>query len=316
MAKRSLFMISTLLVAAAVLMQAPSAITAAEEAPVSLESFIGKEPALFDTPEAAVEAFKAAARDADIAKWAALLGLDPARLAAAEGIAGRISEIRDASARLVSLTGQGDERVIVIGSQVWPFPFPLVKSAKDGKWAFDTVAGIEEIVNRRIGENELHAIETARLYVEAQRDYAAGDLDDDGVLEYAQKIVSSPGKTDGLYWPPEQGDGESPVGANLDPAALGKAAAGEGYFGYRFRVLKRQGKNIAGGAYDYVINDNMIGGFALVAWPVDYARTGVSTFVISHAGILYEKDLGPDTAEAVKKLFSFNPDKSWRIVPE
>lgn len=316
MAKQSHGMIAGALIGAALLVLAPPATSADAEPAASLESFIGAEPKLFDTPEAAVEAFKAAAQRAEVPAWAALLGLDPARLASAEGIGDRLSEIRDASAGLVSLTGDGDERIVVIGPQVWPFPFPLVKSAKDGKWAFDTVAGIEEIVNRRVGENELRAIETARLYVEAQKDYASSDLDGDGVLEYAQKIVSSPGQTDGLYWPPDQGDGDSPVGPNLDPSALGKAEAGNGYFGYRFRVLKQQGKNIAGGAYDYVINGNMIVGFALVAWPVDYARTGVSTFAISHAGILYEKDLGPDTDALVKKISSFNPDESWRIVPD
>jgi hypothetical protein len=148
------------------------------------------------------------------------------------------------------------------------------------------------------------------------RDYASQDHDGDGVLEYAQMLMSSPGLTDGLYWPAEQGDGDSLIGPNLSAAAPDKAAAGKGYFGYRFRILKRQGKYIAGGDYDYVINGNMIGGFALMAWPVDYARTGVKTFLVSHAGIIYEKDLGPDTESMVAKIKSFNPDKSWDIVPE
>lgn len=299
--------------AALVLQAGPAAVAASNLAP-SLEEFIGEEPTLFDTPDAAVEAFKSALKEDDPAGLARLLGLDATRLKSAEGIADRIVEMRAAAAKLVSMTGEGDQRIVRLGPNVWPFPFPIVKSEKDGKWAFDTVAGVEEIANRRVGENELQAIETARLYVDAQRTYASEDHDGDGVLEYARKLISSPGLTDGLYWPPEQGDGDSPIGPNLSAAALDKAAAGEGYFGYRFRILQRQGKYIAGGDYDYVINGNMIAGFALIAWPVDYARTGVKTFVISHADILYEKDLGPETEAMVAKIKSFNPDKSWDIV--
>jgi hypothetical protein len=189
-------------------------------------------------------------------------------------------------------------------------------NSEDGKWAFDTVAGIEEIVNRRVGENEIQAIETARLYVQAQQDYAAEDRDSDGVLEFAQKLVSTDGQTDGLYWPIEQGDGESPVGPSIDIGALDKAKAGDGYFGYKFRILKRQGANVAGGEYDYDINGNMIGGFALVAWPAKYAETGVSTFVINQAGIVYEKDFGADTSNIVSGIKTFNPNDSWSVVED
>ena len=131
------------------------------------------------------------------------------------------------------------------------------------------------------------------------------------MLEYAQKLISTEGQTDGLYWPIEQGDGVSPVGPNIDLAALDKAAQGDGYFGYKFRILRGQGNQVAGGRYDYVINGNMIGGFGLIAWPARYAETGVSTFVISHAGILYEKDLGPDTEKLASEIRRFNPDSSW-----
>ena len=156
--------------------------------------------------------------------------------------------------------------------------FPLLKG-EDGKWAFDTQAGLEEIVNRRVGENELEAIATMRAYVEAQNDYASEDRDDDGVEEFAQKLVSSEGATDGLYWPADQGSTAKARRATSSTRRSSRTPAkGEGYFGYRFRILTGQGDRIAGGAYDYVINGNMIAGFALIAWPAKYAETGVNTF--------------------------------------
>ena len=172
--------------------------------------------------------------------------------------------------------------------------------------------GIEEIVNRRIGENEIQAIDTAQAYVEAQRDYAAEDRDDDGVLEYAQKLMSSEGQTDGLYWPADEANGVSPAG-DLADDQLDKARQGEGYYGYRFRILPGQGDNIAGGAYDYIINGNMIAGFALIAWPVIYAETGVKTFMVNQQGIVYEADLGEDTEAKVEAITLFNPDDSWEV---
>lgn len=281
-----------------------------------LEAYLGAEPALFDTPEAAITAFKDALAANDVKALATLLGLDAAKLAAFEGITGKIDELRAAAARRVAAESEDDaQQTLVIGSELWPFPFPLVKD-KDGKWAFDTVAGMEEIVNRRIGANELQAIDTARLYVEAQAAYAAEDRDADGVLEFAGRLVSSEGQTDGLYWPIEQGDGESPAGAGIDAAALEKAKGGEGYFGYKFRILTKQGANVAGGAYDYVINGNMIAGFGLIATPARYGETGVSTFIISHAGIVYEKDLGEDTETAAAAIDTFNPDSSWSVVED
>jgi hypothetical protein len=287
-------------------------ILAAESGP---EQYVGEAPTAFTTPDEAVAAFKAALAADDFAGFAKLLGLDAAKLKGAEGIADRVAEIRAGAAKLVAVREDGEQRILNLGPEVWPFPFPIRKGA-DGKWAFDTTAGIEEIVNRRIGENELQAIATARAYVDAQRDYAADDHDGDGVQEYAQKMVSSEGLTDGLYWPIEQGDGDSPAGSFADTAAIDKAKAGNGYFGYRFRILNGQGNNIAGGRYDYVINGNMIAGFALIAWPVNYAETGVNTFAVNQAGIVYEKDLGPDTEAIVKGTFRFNPNKTWNVVSD
>lgn len=280
-----------------------------------LSAFVGPEPTLFDTPEAAIAAFKDTMAKGDLAAISALLGLDAAKVEKADDIAATLDDIRAATADGIAVEETEDERILDLGKQLWPFPFPIVKG-EDGKWAFDTVAGLEEIVNRRIGENELHTIDTLRLFVTAQQDYASADRDDDGVLEFAQKLVSSEGETDGLYWPAEQGDGDSPAGSNIDLGALEKAKAGDGYFGYKFRILKRQGDNVAGGAYDYVINDNMIGGFALIAWPAKYGDTGVSTFVVNQAGVVYEKDFGPDTENIVAKIKTFNPGSGWELVED
>ncbi len=201
-----------------------------------------------------------------------------------------------------------------IGEKLWPLPFPLVKG-EDGKWAFDTYAGLEEIVNRRVGENELQTIETMRAYVDAQEDYASEDRDEDGVEEFAQKLVSREGTTDGLYWPTDDVNGESPAG-DLDQSELDDAAKGEGYFGYKYKILTGQGDHIAGGAYDYVINGNMIAGFALIAWPAKYGETGVKTFAVNQHGVVYEIDLGPSTEAIVKYIDRFNPDGSWEVVAD
>ena len=288
--------------------------TCAIAATPAIDQYIGEAPPGFADPAAAVAAFTAALVANDFDGLAKLLGLNGAKLKDAEGIKDRFADIREAAAELVALEGEGDQRLLNLGDEVWPFPFPLRKGA-DGKWSFDTKAGIEEVINRRIGENELTAIETAHAYVDAQRDYAADDHDRDGVLEYAQKLVSNEGKTDGLYWPAEQGDGDSPAGPFVSEAELRKAKS-QGYFGYRFRILHQQGSNVAGGQYDYVINGNMIAGFALIVWPVRYGETGVKTFTVNHAGIVYEKDLGPDTEALVGKISRFNPDKGWAIAKD
>jgi hypothetical protein len=305
---------SAMLLGAALLVS-PLAPVPASAAGEEFAAYVGEEPTLFDTPDAGVQAFKDTMAKGDIAAIAKLLGLDPAKLGATEGIADTVQQIRDATAELVQVEDEGEQQVLDLGSQLWPFPFPLVKG-EDGKWAFDTVAGLEEIVNRRIGQNELQAIDTARLYVQAQQEYAAADRDGDGVLEFAQKLISTEGQMDGLYWPIEQGDGESPVGASINTGALEKAKQGDGYFGYKFRILRRQGDNVAGGAYDYVTNGNMIGGFALIAWPARYAETGVSTFAINQAGIVYEKDFGVDTENIVAGIKTFNPNDSWSVVED
>jgi hypothetical protein len=313
MINRHLF--SAMLLGAALIIGPLPALSPASAESAGLAAYIGEEPTLFDTADAGVQAFKDTMAKGDAAAVARLLGLDAGKLEGSEGITDKLQQIREATAERVEIEDQGEQQVLDLGSQLWPFPFPLVKG-EDGKWAFDTIAGLEEILNRRIGENELQAIETAQLYVQAQREYAAEDRDGDGVLEFAQKLISSDGQTDGLFWPIEQGDGESPVGASIDLGALESARDGNGYFGYKFRILTSQGDNVAGGAYDYVTNANMIGGFALIAWPARYAETGVSTFVINNAGILYEADFGPETEKTVEGIKSFNPDDSWSLVED
>ena len=280
----------------------------------NLQSYISsKAPPTFDSAEKGVDAFKSALSSNDFDGLASLLGLDPAKLRKSDGVMATFDLIRKGAERKVYLQKTGDRDIIQIGDVLWPLPFPLVR-AQNGQWAFDPHAGIEEIINRRVGENELNAIATARAYVGAQLAYASEDHDGDGVLEYAQKLVSTPGKTDGLYWPADEGAGVSPAGAALNEATLTKARPGEGYFGYYFKILKGQGPNVAGGEYSYVINGNMIAGFALVAWPVKYGETGVDTFVVNQAGIVYQADLGKDTASVAKAMARFNPGKDWTIV--
>jgi hypothetical protein len=305
---------SAMLLGAALVFGGVAAPMPAVAATAGLETYLGAEPTLFDTPEAAVQAFRDTIAKGSLADMAKLLGLDPAKLEQAEGISAMMDEIKAAAAESVTVEGEDGVQILDLGRQLWPFPFPIVKG-EDGKWAFDTVAGLEEIVNRRIGENELTAIETMRLYVDAQNAYAAQDRDADGVVEFAQKLLSSEGATDGLYWPSEQGDGDSPAGP-LDPDALEKAKSGDGYFGYKFRILTKQGANVAGGAYDYLINGNMIGGFALIGWPAKYGETGISTFVVNQAGVVYEKDFGVDTENIVANIKTFNPDNNWDLVED
>ncbi len=289
----------------------------------TLTDFVAQDdPPIFDQAGQAVDAFKAALAANDFDGLARLLGLDAAKLKASEGVEDTFAQMREGAAKQVVVEDKGDQQFIELGKQLWPVPFPIVKG-DDGKWAFDTVAGIEEIVNRRVGENEIEALATARAYVEAQEDYFSADHDADGVLEYAQKLISTEGLTDGLYWPADQGDSDSPAGAIPDEgrldeakAQLEKARNDQGYYGYRFRILTGQGDKVVGGKYDYVINDNMIAGFALVAWPVTYAETGVKTFIVSKDGIVYEADLGVDTDALAKAIQSFNPDDAWEITTD
>lgn len=300
------------LFAAALLLGVASASTA-WTATKAIERFMGGEPETFKEASEAVDAFKAKMIAKDVPGLAQLIGLNSQEIGKSDDFDARISQLQAATKERISVEEPApDRRVIVLGNLLWPFPFPLVKSDKG--WQFDTAAGLEEILARRIGENELQAIANARNYIEAQQDYASDDRDGDNVLEFAQKLMSTEGTHDGLFWPSENGE-ESPAGPFVVEAKL-QGAPDQGYFGYRYRILKGQGKNIAGGQYDYVINGNMIAGYALIAWPARYGETGIKTFVVNHQGTIYEKDLGPETAKLADQITRFNPDKTWDEVDD
>jgi hypothetical protein len=185
---------------------------------------------------------------------------------------------------------------------------------KNGQWSFDSAAGRVEVLARRVGRNEITAIDVCRGYVEAQMEYAAQDRNGDGVLQYAQKILGSAGKQDGLYW---EGEADSLVPKAFADAAAAMFAEGKKpapYHGYYFHILKAQGPDAPGGALDYVVNGKMIGGFALVAYPAEYGVSGIQTFLVSHHGVVYEKDLGNATATVARQIVRFNPDKTWKAV--
>jgi hypothetical protein len=199
---------------------------------------------------------------------------------------------------------------LLVGTEAWPFPIPLVRER--GAWRFATEVGEDEIINRRIGANERSAITVLRAYLDAQRQYASRDRNADEVLEYAQKVASTPGQQDGLYWEANAGDEASPFGPLIAASSeyLQGHTAGDAFRGYHFRILKRQGKNAPGGAFSYVINGRMIAGFAMVAYPAEYGVTGVMTFIVSNTGKIYEKNLGKSGAQ----IREFNPDASWKKV--
>jgi hypothetical protein len=203
-------------------------------------------------------------------------------------------------------------KLLVIGEREFPFPIPIMKQG-DG-WAFDPVAGQREIRARVIGHNELAAMSACAAYMGAQKDYIRNDRDGDSVFEYAQRIISSPGRKDGLYWEPESQSDISPLEGALADAVRAALTGARTYEGYVFRILRAQGPAAPGGAYHYVINGNMIGGHALIAYPAKWGETGVLTFMCSHHGEVYEKNLGARTTAAATRIMSYNPDQSWQLV--
>ncbi|KHO63709.1 DUF2950 domain-containing protein [Pseudomonas flexibilis] len=267
----------------------------------------------FSSPDEAVAAFIAAlgTRQADATRLAALLGDDWNSYIPLEGI-----EREDVEAFLALYRERHEIRPesrnrshLVVGTTAWELPLPLVRG-KDG-WFFDTRAGGETIRIRRIGRNELTTLQAVRAYHDAQMDYAEVDRDGDGTLEYAQKFASSEGRHDGLYWAEAPGEEESPLGP-----LFGDELPDGDWHGYRYRILTAQGPSAPGGSYDYLLGDNMSRGFALIAWPSAYGDSGVMSFMISHDGVVFEKDLGPDGSKQALAMTRFDPDSSWREVAE
>ncbi|MDN3919980.1 DUF2950 domain-containing protein [Roseateles violae] len=264
----------------------------------------------YATPEAASEALVKAIRDKDAKSLETVLGKDWKRFIPTDDLSHE-----DVQAFLAAWDKQhGIQQesegtaLLTVGEQPgFTLPIPIVKN-KSAQWRFDPVAGKDRLRTARIGRNELAAIQAVQAYYDAQLEYASQDRSGEGVREYARKLVSSDGARDGLYWPSPLDIDRSPLG----PLLAQQPPKGPGYWGYQYKILTAQGKNARGGAYDYIIGGRMRAGFALVAWPVRYGDTGVMSFMINHEGVVYEKDLGPDTDALARAMTRFDPDPSWR----
>ena len=263
---------------------------------------------IFPTPDAAADTFvdAVARHDGDALKI--VVGADYKKYLP-HANAEDVTRFLEAWAKSHKIVRSGDAKAYLeVGTHGWTMPIPLVKTATG--WSFDTRATPDELRGRRIGRNELAAIEVVLAYTDAQKEYFANDRDRNGVKDYAQRLVSTPGKHDGLYWPTKAGAPESPLGS-----LVAQSKPGEGYHGYHYRILTAQGKDAAGGAKSYVANGRMTGGYALVAWPVKWGDTGVMTFIVDQSGSVFERDLGPDTGALAHAMTAFNPDASWAKVP-
>jgi hypothetical protein len=277
-------------------------------------------PKAFGSAQDAADALLAAAAAADVPALLGIFGSDGKALVSSG------DDVQDQN-DLAGFARQAREKIgvvpdpkdphrasLAIGPDAWPFPVPLVE--KGGKWTFATKSGLREVVERRIGSNELDAIEICHGYVEAQKDYASEDRNGNGVLEYAQRTISTPGMRDGLVWKNTDGTLDGPVSETIARAiSEGYSDRTKPFHGYHFRILRRQGPSARGGALDYVIGGKMIGGFALVAWPASYRVSGVKTFLVNHDGVVYEKDLGKDTGAIASKMTRFDPDRTWKALP-
>jgi len=275
----------------------------------------------FASPEEAVKALVEALKSKDAKALEAIFGPGSKDLVSSGDPVADSAEYERTVNHLEQKTRleQSAGKVILhAGNEEWPFAIPIVK--KDALWRFDLKQGREEILARRIGRNELSAIQFCLAYVDAQREYALKDRDADGLLEYAQKFRSDTGKKNGLYWDVKAGEAQSPLGPLAAVAQKQgystKREKPEPYLGYYYRILKAQGKEALGGAYDYVVKGKMIGGFALVAYPAKYASSGVMSFIVNQDGVVYEKDLGRNTEKSVQAMKLFNPDSSWKKVEE
>jgi len=299
------------------LLLAAGVVMSAEAAPASESS-----QARFSAPREAAQALVQAARDNDQVALRRILGLGADRVIASG------DAVQDESTRLEFLVAAGeavateslsaDKAIVLLGQRAWPLPFPLMRDAQ-GQWHFDTRAGLREFLDRQIGANELGAMEAVRAYVDAQREYVLRDRNRNGLLEYAQSLISTEGRRDGLYWPVEPGQTPSPLGAALGVAEVRSLKPSnkspQPHHGYFFRVLTAQGPAAPGGALDYRIGTRLIGGFALVAYPARWGVSGVVAFIVNHQGVVYSRNLGKDTARIATSMLRYDPGPGWRLEP-
>jgi len=274
----------------------------------------------FSSPEEAVKAIVTAAKSNNDKELLAIFGAQAKEiLFSGDPVADkqRRAEFIAAYEQANRLATQGENRILIVGKQDWPFPIPIVK--KGQSWIFDTEKGKQEILNRRIGANELFTIQTMLAIVDAEREYAMKDRDRDALLEYAQKFVSDPGKKNGLYWQTKAGEPESPLGpimTRVRSEGYNVSAGSVPYHGYYYRILTAQGKDAPGGAYSYFVKGKMIGGFAAVAHPAEYGNSGIMTFIVNYDGKVFQKNLGSNTAAVAKSMKEYNPDKTWTEVKQ
>src|SRR5438876_955728 len=275
----------------------------------------------FDSPKQAADALIQVAANFDVAAAKEILGPDSEDIVSSEDPVMDKNRAQAFAAKAnektsIEIDKKDPKRaILLVGNDDFPLPIPIVK--RKGKWSFDTKVGREEILNRRVGANELNAIEICRGFDEAQHEYAQEKHDDSKVNQYAQRVLSTPGKHDGLAWQNADGTWGGPVGEEIAKALEeGYSQRGQPYHGYYFKVLTGQGPAAPLGQMDFVVEGAMIGGFALAAAPAQYRVTGVQTFIVSHGGIVYQKDLGPDTLKIFKSVDRFSPDKTWRRVSD
>lgn len=294
----------------------------------------------YSSPDEAMQALVTAVKGKDRSALASIFGPDHEQLLSGDEVedTNELNEFAEAVSESVQLQKVSESKyTVAVGKDNFPLPIPIIE--KDGKWLFDTKAGLDEILNRRIGENELSAINTCRAYAIAQWEYfTEGDWDNDGVAEYAQKFISSPGQHNGLYWETPEGEKPSPLGrlvAEAQAEGYGPKSRNlrtpEGtaqevsqkdapphprapFHGYYFKILKSQGPHAPGGKYGYVINGNMIAGYALIAYPDKWGNSGVMTFIVNQQGRVYQKNLGPDTAKLAAAITAYDPDPTWKLV--
>ena len=277
----------------------------------------------FNSPDAAASALVEAMRAGDTDQIRQILGPDSDNLIwSGDPVADQQARQRFVAAydkkHQIAINNDGSA-TLMVGDNDWPTPIPIVKSDQSPTWSFNTAAGKDEIINRRIGHNELTVIQVCKAIVDAQQEYAHRDPDNDGIPEYARKFISDPGTKDGLYWETAEGEQPSPLGALVAEAEANgystqPPAEGEPhpFHGYLYRIITAQGPNAPGGAMDYVINGKLIGGFAVVAWPADYGNSGIMTFIVNYSGDVYQSDLGPDTDKIARAMTAYDPGPDWK----